>query len=283
MDIKQVFSTNVRRIIVESYNLCNRKCFMCPQSLNLRPKQYIEFPTEQFTRLLNDLKQINYSETFAFGRYHEPLMFIDITLQRIQQVRETLPDANILLNTNGDYLNTGMLKYLSEAGLSELKIMRYQESAYSDSEAERLCSETIDKLGLIAVEKSTQEGVVTKYRFKCIGNMKVSMKSENYLVPMRGCDRGGLLKQIDNYKRSLPCDVPMKNLDVDYNGNILPCNNLLSDAPQHQPYVIGNLGDISIFEAYMRSLDSAFTKRLQVGDFSYDQICQKCSYFYHTV
>lgn len=282
MDIKKVFSNNVLRIIIESFNLCNRKCYMCPQSLNLRKDQYEEFPQELFEKLLLDLASINYSNTIAFGRYHEPLMFIDITLQRIARVRKLLPNAKILLNTNGDFINLDVIRKLAETGLSDLKIMRYQNGTFSDKNAEELCLKMIHMLKLQVISEQYEKGIIRKYIIEPQLGMKVSIKSENYDVASRGCNRGGLLSNFDDYGRTLPCDVPMKNIDIDYNGNILPCNNLLSDAPQHKPYVIGNLRTISIFEAYERCFTSDFVLRIRNGDFSKDYVCQKCSYFYNT-
>lgn len=282
MNIESIFKHNVSRIIIESYNLCNRKCHTCPQALGIRGNKYEEFSQELFEKLLKDLSKIDYSNTIAIGRYHEPLMYSNFTIERIKSIRVFLPKAKILLNTNGDFITEKLIVDLANAGLSSLKIMCYQDYDYSDKVAEKLCMNTIERLGLKTISVKKEPNVIFKYEVSPILNMKIAVKSENYSVPGRGCDRGGLLEELSNYKRTEACDVPLKNIDIDYNGCVLPCNNLLSDAPQHKAYVFGNLSNSSIFEIYKQILSSSFTKRISNGNFCDDKICQNCSYFYTT-
>lgn len=282
MENKDIFSNNVSRIIIESYNLCNRKCFMCPQSLGVRKDEYEEFPDDLFWKLVCELKSIDYSRWIAFGRYHEPLLFHKLTLERIKMVHKELPLAKIMLNTNGDFINKELLFELSKSGVVELKIMCYQGKNFSDDVAEGLCNKMIQNLGLEVKKMSCTPGVITKYEIVPIGNMKIVIKSENYNNVERGCNRGGLLEGFNNYVRDIRCDVPIKNIDIDYNGYILPCNNLLSDAVSHKPYVLGNIRDMTIYDAYVKCLKSEFVKRIYSADFSCDAVCQNCSYLYDT-
>lgn len=282
MENKDIFSNNVSRIIIESYNLCNRKCFMCPQSLGVRGESYEEFPEELFLKLIMELKSINYSRWIAFGRYHEPLFFSEITLNRIRKIHEELPMAKIMLNTNGDFIDRELIHELSKSGVLDLKIMCYQGKEFSDNMAELLCENMMQKLELGLINKSFTSGVITKYELTPVGNMRIAIKSENYSNTDRGCNRGGLLEGFDHYVRTEGCDVPVKNIDIDYNGSIMPCNNLLSDAQNHKPYILGNLKNMTIFDAYVKGLESTFVKRIYNNDFSCDVICQNCSYFYDT-
>ncbi len=282
MENKDIFSNNVSRIIIESYNLCNRKCFMCPQSLGVRGEKYEEFPDDLFLKLNGELKLINYSRWIAFGRYHEPLLFPELTLDRIRIIHKELPLAKIMLNTNGDFINRELVLKLSKSGVVDLKIMCYQGKEFSDNVAEYLCNKMMEKLELGLVKKYYTPRVITKYELAPIGNMRIVIKSENYNDTDRGCNRGGLLEGFNHYVRDIGCDVPIKNIDIDYNGCILPCNNLLSDAVKHKPYVLGNIRYMTIFDAYVNGLKSAFVKRIYNNDFSCDVICQNCSYFYDT-
>lgn len=282
MENKDIFSNNVSRVIIESYNLCNRKCFMCPQSLGVRSDKYEEFPYDLFLKLVGELKSIDYSRWIAFGRYHEPLLFYKLTLERIKIVHKELPFAKIMLNTNGDFINRDLLLKLSKSGVVDLKIMCYQGKNFSDGVAEVLCNKMVENLGLEVEKKYYTPNVITKYEIVPIGNMRIVIKSENYNNIDRGCNRGGLLEGFNDYVRDIRCDVPIKNIDIDYNGCILPCNNLLSDAVSHKPYVLGNIRDMTIYDAYINGLKSEFVKKIYSNDFSCDVICQNCSYLYDT-
>lgn len=120
----------MKRVDIENYNACNRWCKTCPQVLGIRDNGLQILETRLYIKLINELKESEYKGTIAIGRYHEPLLLFNLTLERIALAKQIVPATNIIMNTNGDLLTKQMLLQLSMAGLDEIKIMRYQDSEY---------------------------------------------------------------------------------------------------------------------------------------------------------
>ncbi len=271
------FKSNIQRVDIENYNLCNRRCPTCPQSLGIRQTKFELFDEALYSKLLTELALCGFSKTLAIGRYHEPLLFFDITLDRIRLARRQLPCAHIILNTNGDYLNKYRLEQLSEAGLNEIKIMQYQDSEYSTSIAERLCRQMASKLDKDIVRINCVNGEIFYVQLENEDTLMVSVRSENYHSP-RGNYRGGLLEDLITTVRTTPCFVPHKSIDIDYNGNVLPCCNMISDSELHKPYVIGNIKNNTIFDLYWKSTHSSFYEDITHTSFESHKVCKYCLY-----
>jgi len=98
-------------IEVETSTYCNRRCSWCPNSKYKRgqEKKFINF--DLFTKIIADLKKINYQGQLALHNYNEPLL--DPNLYKYLNIIKTqLPLVKIIIFTNGDYLYNGVLKKL---------------------------------------------------------------------------------------------------------------------------------------------------------------------------
>lgn len=60
-------------------------------------------PEEQYLKILEQLKEINYSNIITYSRYNEPLSNREIFIKRIKQARKYCPNAFIRTNSNGDF------------------------------------------------------------------------------------------------------------------------------------------------------------------------------------
>lgn len=278
-DAKNAFKCNVKRVDIENYNVCNRRCKTCPQSLKIRDVGLQIFETSLYTKLLNELKESEYMGKVAIGRYHEPLLLFSLTLQRVTLARQIVPAANIIMNTNGDLLTKQMLHELSMAGLDEIKIMRYQDGEYSTEDGIRLCATMSELLGKNIIRQNIIENESCYMQLENEGSLKISVRSENY-HSSRGNNRGGLIKDLNKYQRNRPCFVTKHSIDIDYNGDVLPCCNMISDAPNHKQYIIGSICNETIYDLYWKSCHSNFTTSIQRADFHNFEACQYCTYDY---
>lgn len=274
---KMEFRYNVKRVDIENYNVCNRLCVTCPQSLGIRGGKIQLFSEYLFLKLMNELKECDYSETIAIGRYHEPLLISDLTIKRISLVKKLVPKARLIMNTNGDFISRELLAMLSASGLDELKIMRYQDSGYNTDKGVDLCKKMSEQLGKGIVSYNIVDMRSCYMQLEKEDNMAISVRSENYYSEC-GNSRGGLIKDLNIAYRNRPCYVPKHSIDIDYNGYVLPCCNLISDAVEHKPYIIGNINNETIYSIYYRALQSHFFESIQKASFSDYQICQFCTY-----
>ena len=87
-------------ISIETINRCNSTCSFCPANKNQdkRPFQKMEFPL--FEKLIQELKQLNYSGYLNLYVNNEP--FMDKRIEDwYKYAKENLPQAKMLLYTNG--------------------------------------------------------------------------------------------------------------------------------------------------------------------------------------
>jgi biotin synthase-like enzyme len=92
----------IRKIEIEIHSYCNRKCEWCPNSIYDR-NFYQEMEDNIFSKIIDELRDIDYKGLIFFTRYNEPLINKDYLNRRIREVRNKLPDNKIGVNTNGDF------------------------------------------------------------------------------------------------------------------------------------------------------------------------------------
>jgi radical SAM protein with 4Fe4S-binding SPASM domain len=119
------------RFSIELSNLCNLSIFhkKCPLHGVKEPKILSEKIVFQ---ILNICKKYNFEGTIAYHTYNEP--GIDPRLMLfINKARELLPKVEILLQTNGFYLDQNLAEEYVNHGTNIIRV-----SAYTGSEYERL-------------------------------------------------------------------------------------------------------------------------------------------------
>lgn len=119
---------------IETSAVCNRRCVFCPNHDFTRPDDQMSM--EMFNKVLQDLVDLKYKRRVELYIYNEPMRDPRL-LEFIALVRDALPRACIMINTNGDYLHGPEgIESLFNAGLNQLQINVY--SAYDGTEhAER--------------------------------------------------------------------------------------------------------------------------------------------------
>ena len=125
-DNKQIMKKNLTQVEIEIFSYCNRTCWFCPNSIIDRHSENHFMPEEQYLKILEQLKEINYSNIITYSRYNEPLSNREIFIKRIKQARKYCPNAFIRTNSNGDFLTS--LEYLDEiaaAGINEIDVQCY--------------------------------------------------------------------------------------------------------------------------------------------------------------
>jgi len=273
---KKLFKNSIRRVHVEVFSYCNRKCVFCPNQYGTRMKENQYLDEKIYLNILNELASIDYDGVFGFHQYNEPLAD-KIILQRITQVKYHLPQANIIINTNGDYLDFNYLEELQQSGLMALNISIYgpKNGIFDEQYILEKMSRMADKLELKQKQPSHNKGFGYTIR-EYYKDILINIWGRN--IASIGFNRGELVDvgpAVIN--RSCPCFYPFEDLSVDYRGNILPCCNVYADLPEHHQYIIGNLNDgRSIFEHYVDKQLVNWRKNL-IRFFPKGSPCQTCS------
>jgi radical SAM protein with 4Fe4S-binding SPASM domain len=257
---KELFKGSVGMVEIEVFSFCNRKCWFCPNSFIDRSTKNIHMDEKVYLKILGELSQIDFGNRISYSRYNEPLAD-KIILRRIRQARERLPNAKLHTNTNADYLTPAFLEELYAAGLNSMNIQVYLDSGsvFSDDMILSKMHKIIARLGL-SFEMHVQqpnEWFGAKLFYK---DMFLTIYGRNFYS--NGTNRGGLVNKFEAFSRSCPCLRPFITINIDYNGNVMPCCNLRSDAPQHKKYIVGNAGENSVFDIYGSSKFVAWRKSL---------------------
>lgn len=299
--------SKVKKIEIEVFSRCNRKCNWCPNVAFDRFSKDIPMGEECYLNLLNDLKKANFTGHISFSRYNEPTQNHVLLKKRINQARKVFPKSTFSANTNGDYLRKGWVKgellgieILDGLDLDELHIMDY------DCRGLDYGKELFQRLNITQIPT---KNLPPKYqlKWKLIGKTK-DVKLVHFYAdwpkhnPIE--NRGGFftdlatgkLKDITaNYgdketrgtilkwknggaKRTEPCLLPTINMNIDYDGTVNPCCHIRTDNPRHKDFHLGNINEEGVNEIYHSKKATDFRNLLASGDHkNYPEPCRLCT------
>lgn len=276
----ELFKSSVKMVEIEVFTFCNRRCWFCPNNFIDRHSSNEYMDEFLYEKIISDLKMLDYSETISFSRYNEPLAD-RIILERLSLAASQLPEATLHLNTNGDYLNLTFLKELYSSGLKSLNIQLYlprseERVDYSEDQARKQARDMIAKLDLPSSDGLYISGEYLEYLLT-YEDMRISLYARNFSVT--GNDRGGLLDLRDASGRVSPCLSPFYHLYIDFNGSVMPCCNLRSDAEAHSDYVVADLTEdaMNIVSAYTSKRLTSWRRSL-IGFTTKPSPCDSCNF-----
>lgn len=246
---RSMFKNMVRLVEFEPHAYCNRLCPFCPNVDGKRIKDRSPMDFTVYRRTIDDLASICYDGTVRFARYSEPLACKTIC-DYVSVARAGLPNAEIDIVSNGDYLDEDLLGRLADAGLSILRISIYPKGYDWDVAEAR---NQLDKLLKRTRTTAKQLADSPDRLYWRIAHPKVEVYAEAADLNRVGYDRGQTLERLIDrgYVRKSPCTMVFANVTIDFNGAVMPCCNLRSDVPEHRDYIVDEIsGNRSIFDVY---------------------------------
>jgi hypothetical protein len=268
---RQLFARFVDVVEIENHSYCNRVCWFCPNVFLDRRSATHLMDDELFARILTDLSSIAFARTLVWSRYHEPLANESI-YGRIKQARSALPNALLVVTSNGDYLDRDAVAKLEEVGLDRLLLDLYLPEGREDDPEELTAAvnKFRKRTGLTVLEREPREYAVTGSR------IAITMGAPLY-SPESISTRGGLMDipKKGSYRRSAVCLAPLRHVVIDYNGMGMLCCQTRSDSREQQEAIIGDLSrrGYSLFH-YYRDLATARAALLSPGPKG--GVCESC-------
>jgi Radical SAM superfamily/Iron-sulfur cluster-binding domain len=222
-------------IEMETSSFCNRSCYWCPNHLYPRSKSREYIKPTLFKKIVADLKDIRYSEKIALHNYNEPLLDPHI-LDHIEMIREELPEAKVVILSNGDFLDRDWFQRLEEKGVHLLRVTFY-DGMFS-REPRKAIRTHMRKRGLIepSEDVSDEYGIKLQTLYKSMPVM--------YFVPDQKMftSRGGLIHDLQRAREKRPCFLPFLSCAIDYEGQMKICCEIYPANALHKRYgIIGNL------------------------------------------
>lgn len=277
---KDILKKNLYLIEIEIASYCNRKCWFCPNSTIDRHSSNIKMEEELYLKIIDNLKDINYSNKVSFHRFNEPLADREFIIKRVKQARNALPNANLQIFTNGDYLTRDYLDELRLAGINTI-IMSYYSKEDNQFDINNIIKPSMDKIAKkLDLKYSILRDDSSEYRIQFdyydLTFLYIAMNFEEI-----GGDRGGSVNSDCKVKREkvrdYGCFYPIADLYIDYNGFSMPCCNMRSDVETHKPYILGDIHNNNLFEIFTSEKFVNMRKYLYPNTIK-DGPCKHCHY-----
>lgn len=246
----------------ENITTCNRRCSYCPNSIYERglAKNKKIMEESLFKKIVEELAVIKFSGRISPVFFGEPLLD-DRLVDWIKYVRENLPDALIIIHSNGDILTFELHNNLIKAGVNIFVITEHGD--------EMSCNmrNLLEKFHVVKYEDDYMHNVA----YAPIGQKKATILYRDLKKNNNLYNRGGLLKDMPAIKvEKTICELPSEILLIDYQGNIiLCCNDYFSKIK------FGNIKDESILDIWNKKEFKDTRSQLRKGDFRFD-MCKKC-------
>lgn len=215
IDIVENIYSMLRAVEINPTELCNRRCSFCPRhDSKLYPSTNNHIGLDTVRNLCASLKDINFNNRVGFVGFGEPLLHRDI-YSCIKVVRDMLPDLKWLeINTNGDLLDRETLENLHRAGCSHIAVSMYDRDITNR---------------LMDMKEDIPINFVFRHHYD---------KSNNYNLNI--VNRSELLKGDAKNYFDTPCNIPFYKAMIDWNGDVLLCNN-----DWKRTKIYGNVNEVS--------------------------------------
>ncbi len=206
--------------------LCNRTCVFCPRAdENFYPNQSLHISMDLIKKIANELRDLEYEGAIVLSGFGEPLLHPEL----LEIVSILSKNARIEIVTNGDHLNSKLIKDLSDAGTAYIVVSMYdgphQIQTYSDMFAQ---VDLDDNFYLLRDRWHSQED-------------GFGLKLTNRAGTIDIGDQDPV-----NVKH--PCHYPAYSMTVDWNGDVLLC---VQD--WNKKVKLGNIFSQSLMEVWISS------------------------------
>jgi radical SAM protein with 4Fe4S-binding SPASM domain len=238
-------------------------------------KNTIFMKDEVYENIMKQLASIDFAGRLDFSRYHEPTSHKKYILEKIKIARSYLPNADISLNTNSDYITKEYHQQLLKAGVTNFAFQAYMRNGateFSEDEVFKRINKICDKLGAPRIspkDHKNKEWIV----YKLPDRFKGKIHARNYWN--NGVNRAGTVLDKD-YVRTKPCFSMNKGVYIDYNGSMTACCDMLT--PElHSKWEVGNLEkEPDLFSNYTSKFYTAFRDRITKAEWYPNSPCIKC-------
>lgn len=234
------------QISIETTTYCNRTCLYCPNSVFDRGQKKNEklMKNELFRKIIDDLAKVEYRGAIYPYFYGEPLLdnrLVDF----MSYAHKQLPRAELIVSTNGDFLNSEIMDKLYFSGVHSFWITLHGDQI---SEGEKRVKELMQYI---------------KTNKRKIAILCQIMNESTALSTRIGLVRPKIVRKDD-----FSCLAP---LCIDYKGDVLLCcHDYLG-----QSGIFGNAEKENIMDIWKKSNFKIVRQKLSKQEYILD-VCKKC-------
>lgn len=257
-------------IELETSTLCNRRCNWCPNSIYQRSRRQKNINIKLFNKIINELSALTFKGQISLHNYNEPLLDNKL-FYYINKIRKKIPEAHIIIFTNGDYLDQAVLKKLADSGVKTLFISVHD--AIANKNYKKIINRLNRKLNLKKELANISDRLGMKFstRFK-------SMRVVYYIsYPTMLTSRGGIIKEYSKKTRTNKfCYLPFSSCAIDFEGNFKICCEVYPASKVHKKNgIIGNSQKNKFLELWLSDSFNSFRKDILRG-INKNILCSYC-------
>ena len=231
-------------IEIEINHKCNMSCSYCPNAEFERVEKG-EMEPALFTKLLSQLKDMDFKGVMSFHFYNEPLLSPNLA-NFTAEAKKTLNDIRIHLYTNGTLLSLEKFQELNKAGIDKYLITKH---------------EGVSKLAVDTLMEQISPNEKDRIVYKKYTEINLF-------------NRGGLLPEVGPSQdlKLYPCHIPYNMIVVTVKGSVIPC---FEDF--YQKHQMGNISEKHLKEIWYDEKYIAFRETLRKGLRYQLDVCKNCN------
>ena len=261
-DYQEMFKEYVAVVNIETFNFCNRKCNYCPVSfLSQRHGKIQHMSDGIYHQIISDLQLIDYSEKLSFNLYNEPLASKKNLYSKLEYARTYLPNARLIFNSNGDYLDIEALDNLAKIGVTSINITLQTKGEYIHLDKQKELKAFYSKLKKnLEITSDVSDKHIKSHFYH--NRLRVDVSCINY--DEFGHSRSGAIEYLKvKEKRNYPCARPFRELTIFHDGFVYPCCNIMSDLDPDKKMAIGHISQCeSIYSLFASKMLQSFRRDL---------------------
>jgi radical SAM protein with 4Fe4S-binding SPASM domain len=272
-------------IIIETTNLCNAQCIMCPHSIMKRPKKIMTETT--FNTIINRITKEGINpQAFILNGFGEPLTDSKI-FTRIKRIKALFPNSKVKLYSNLNLANQKLIQEMINSKLDEINIslngynqrnyqqvmkINYQKTINNLKKLINLKKKTNSKLKIRISMTLVKQNEKTVKKFIKKWDSLVDSVSVNKVHDYNGSVKNTTNKfKINFNKKAYPCRYLWDTITFDVNGEVILCC-----LDYESKYQFGNIKSQSINSAFYSPKFKSIRQQHLQSKSKKIKICSQC-------
>lgn len=273
---------------LQTISYCNYDCVICPYRRVRRHIKHGRISEDLFNKILEECKRHrNYVKNFFLTLMNEPLLDATIA-QKIQQVKDALPDCRVIVITNGSMLDKIMAQHLIESSLDVLKVSLngYYLSSYLEKRDTKEINRVHENIKSFIAMNENRVRLIISVVHNRLNEQDLLSSLEYWRQKNITClispfsNRTGAVDRYENFVvdggagcRDFrdQCTIPFTILNVLYDGQVLLCCN-----DWYRKGILGNLTEQSIVSVWNGPRIKKFREMIANGFFNGTEPCNLC-------
>lgn len=283
--IKKITKSKRYNIIIETTNVCNARCIMCP---HIRMKRHQGIMTEEiFSTILKKIKKDNINPLcFILNGFGEPLIDSSI-VERVKKIKKRFPSSVVKFYTNFSLASDKISRELILSGLDEINISfnGFDKESYEKVMGLDYRTTKNNLIKLIKIKNKLHGATKIRIsmtlvsinqksfdKFLSFWKGKVDSVSVNRVHTYGGSvgDVSGRLR-INFKKKPYPCKYLWNTVVFDFEGNLVLC--CLDYESKHK---FGNIKNKGVLEMFYSDNFNAVREMHKQRNLEKLNMCKKC-------